>query len=958
MKSILKIFLALFLVVNLQAVGQRIDKSKGEPNLDNSIRHGKLKNGVTYFIKNLPKEQSKLDLRLVVKAGKDHQNDDQLNIAHFLEHMAFKTTKNFPKGIYNYIENSTEEGMVKFDIYGSAGASNTSYLFNAPSNNKKALETGLLWFSDVVKNLALTIEDIDKERGVLIQELITRNGDNFSKSYNNGLIETRLIPCHEDDSNFFEHHKNFKPETLRDFYRDWYHPERVAVVVVGNIINIDELEAKIKSTFSSIKPSKNRTIERDCDSIYFNDPPRFAILEKMPDPISISNEVTMKLFFRDPKSSQKYADSDGILRKRKLAIFLQILNKRLKESSKNYNSFYDIQADHTNSNRQDPSAIRLKINAKENSEMEALETAISVLSQLIKGGIFESEFEKAKSDNFSDLQDARMTNSSFWMEGIKEYFIYGISFPKDKIKKEKDWLSNYNIEEFNIFLKTLNLDMPEDIGISALKGHPALSYTEKEIRSFISKIYKRSNKRYIPPKIPDFLMSSVETSQLEEKDFTELQSSESEVREFLLDNGVKLILKSFEPTPGVRKDKILLHGFKPKGALNFNSDDYFSAINGPEILKNNGVGELDKFEFQRFISNNSLWWYGIKPYVRNLESGIEIDAVPEDIEIMLQVVYLLLSEPRNSKNAFNDWKKNEVQKFEDQNIDLKYVDLNTNIEKIIDDDSGASYGTEQFNGLDKVDRHKAYTIYTQLLGNANDFTFIITGNFSIEKYLPLVNKYLGNLPQAENYSLAEEQNSSRINLPLGPVHIEFFFPDTYKKRNFMYRPHHVIVASDKFDWKENLRVKALGSVINNEVWGLRFNKEYSLYTVGAGGKYNPVSNQYKISASIDCVPEQLPLLRKEYAKIVSNLKTNFISEEILIQSLKRIKFLYGTQGRALSNKSINEKLYSHYRYYIPIVENKKVEEFIESLTLEDIRETARKYLKESNFFEFVMKGRE
>jgi len=744
---------------------------------------------------------------------------------------------------------------------------------------------------------------------------------------------------------------------LRKYYKDWYRPERMAVVVVGNITNMDDLVTNIRSSFSSIRSSKDVKLAPDCDSLYFNQPPRFANLEKMPDAISTNQAVTMELLFRDPESAQQYEGFDGIKRERKLAIFLAILNERLKESSSKYNTFYDIMAEHTNRTREDPSAIKLQINSKSNDELKALKVAVRTISEIIKGGVLDSEFNKIKKDQLENLAGTKVNNSSYWLNGIKDYYISMISLPKKKLKAEKQFLLNLTFEDFNDFVGVLDLAMPEDIGISAPINHPALSYTEGEIRSLIMDVYERNWEPYTPPTTPDFLMSSNEIYKLQEKDYTEIQSSGNETREFLLDNGVRLIIKSFEPNPGGYSDKILLHAFNPRGALNFNTDDYYSAIAAPEILKNNGIGSLDKFEFQRFISHNSLWWHGIKPYIRNLESGIEIDAKPEDLEIMLQVVYFLFSKPNNTKDAFDDWKKNEIQMFENQHIDLKDIDLLTNIAKIIDDDSGASYGTDRFNGINKVNKDRSYEIYKQLLGNANDFTFILTGNFPIEKYLPLLNKYLGNLPTAENSFPNEIQNLSKLKLPEGPVYIEFMLPDTYTKKNLMYRPHHIIFDDDEFDWEEYLKLKTLGTVIDNEVWELRFEKGYSIYTTGAAGEFNHSSEQYVVMALFDCPPEQLPSIRKEYEEIISNLKSNLISNEILEQGLKRIRLQYDSGGKIMSNRGANDKLYNEYRFNRPAIDALKIKEFIERIDPEDIRETARKYLKEDYFYEFVMKGR-
>lgn len=187
-KSKVRLVLIFLLLGGATVKAQKGDKPRLLPLLDSSIRSNKLENGLTYYIKNLPEADSTLNLRLLVKAGTDHQDQNQLNIAHFLEHMAFKPSKHFPDGISHFLDHSLEMNMSKFAANGTTGSKSTEYKFNAPIHNKKTLETGLLWFKDIAKGLTLTTEDIDNERGVLVQELILKN------SYEIGLRKPIINP--------------------------------------------------------------------------------------------------------------------------------------------------------------------------------------------------------------------------------------------------------------------------------------------------------------------------------------------------------------------------------------------------------------------------------------------------------------------------------------------------------------------------------------------------------------------------------------------------------------------------------------------------------------------------------------------------------------------------------------------------------------------------------------------
>lgn len=198
-----------FLLCSIQSIfgqGGSIESDK----LDKSIRYGQLKNGLTYYIKPITKPHPKLQLRLYVKAGSNNHDADQQGLAHFLEHMAFKASEHFPQGIHNDIERLNEINTSQFDFNGHSGARLTEYTFKAPVNNNLAFNTGLLWFEDIAKGrLKLNEEDINKERGVYMQEYIVRGGDDFQKNLNKSQLRSELFPGSESLMAFLIISKHF-----------------------------------------------------------------------------------------------------------------------------------------------------------------------------------------------------------------------------------------------------------------------------------------------------------------------------------------------------------------------------------------------------------------------------------------------------------------------------------------------------------------------------------------------------------------------------------------------------------------------------------------------------------------------------------------------------------------------------------------------------------------------------
>src|SRR5690606_19387102 len=163
---------------------------------------------------------------------------------------------------------------------------------------------------------------------------------------------------------------------------------------------------------------------------------------------------------------------------------------------------------------------------------------------------------------------------------------------------------------------------------------------------------------YTVPEVPKQLMGADEISALKEVGFKDKGESESGVRTLVLGNGVKVVLDTLNRNT----DMLYLHGFSPKGASCFSREDYFSAINGPEIVQNAGVGDLDKFVLGRFLERTSFR-QGMHPYIDYFETGIKGNAKLEELEMLLQLVYLYFTQPRKDKIAYEDWKSREKENY-------------------------------------------------------------------------------------------------------------------------------------------------------------------------------------------------------------------------------------------------------------------------------------------------------
>src|SRR5690606_10525026 len=308
--------------------------------------------------------------------------------------------------------------------------------------------------------------------------------------------------------------------------------------------------------------------------------------------------------------------------------------------------------------------------------------------------------------------------------------------------------------------------MPNDIGIIAPNGK---TFTEDQVRGWIQQALSKKITRFIRAEVPTSLLSDHHRSALNEVGYAVKGTDPSGAKVFILNNGVKVIMDTLASNKG----KFHWHGFSPNGASRFPKEDYFSAVNAPSIIQNAGVGKLDKFQLARFIEekSNRLW---IKPYVDYRETGIRGNAAIEDLEKMLQLVYLYFTYPNMNNKAFNNWQIQEKNRHLYPSYDIIIADFNVMIRAFLGDSSQAPQGTKRLQGISETEMHAAYRIYRELYSDAADFTFIISGSFSEGEVLHLLQKYLGNLPGSIVTASSPPVKNKVEDFPKGPFNKRFF----------------------------------------------------------------------------------------------------------------------------------------------------------------------------------------
>lgn len=958
MKIIYNCFLPFFLLA-YSCVNAQVNKESQLPidpsTIDGSIIYGVLDNGFTYYIKPVD-SLNEVKMNLMVKVGSYYESDEEVNFAHAIEHLAFRATKNFRKrkGLAGNTKLLSALGMSTEDLGGMTGGDQTNYYLEAPPK-EKALRTGILWFSDVLYGLDISKQSIDRERGVLIQEysMDQNKVDNAEKN----RLESKLFPWISDRKNFVQHNKNFPYQDLQVFYKRWYRPDRAALSIIGNIQNQEELKKFIKNKFETSRSITLLNSKNDAVIGSLKKRPGFGVVKsKVPSvknsgkyPIEISLNYAHEL---SPKDSRMMS---GVQQKIQAQLLSKVLNQRFKELENSFSKsseFFNMYGPFAELLERTKTSNNFKLIIKTDTlkEKEALRDGIERLKQLKIYGIEKSEFQESKKELLSEYPLISDSNYGYWQQQIRNHFIRGESLPEHKNSKIRSFIKNLSLEEINKFAYDFVSGMPEDIGIILPQYYKTELISEKFTRNYISKSFSKPVTAYELPETIDYLISPEEKQNLKIGNPISINDGVLESKEYVLSNGIKLILKPDKNSPS---NKITIRGFSKNGASCFPEKDHNSAILAPSLVKNSGAGQFDKFELNRFYQTTTSLKKGVDLYINYNEAGLKASVNNDEAEILLQLIYLFLSKPHQNRLAYEHWKTEQLLFSETANNPINA--LNNKLSKLIKDKTAQPIGAKRIEAIKKVELNKALDIYNTLFTRPGELTFIITGDFEKQKLLPIIQRYLGNLPthsKSDSNIVCEREKTVRLSA--GPISKSINLENPQNVDNAYYALAYVKETESSDDWKEELKVKVLGKVTNALLYRLRNEEELALYYFSAGGYYNRAMGRYELKFRLNCTQEELSLVEKKTNDIINDIKQGNFSKNYLQKAIEELISQY-QQFKDLSLWN-NESLYRHYKYDEPIIKVDEIQNFLSTLSVEDIEETAKKYFKNEFKYELKSKG--
>jgi zinc protease len=898
--------------------------------LDPQITVGRLDNGLTYLIRPNEKPENRADLWLAVNAGSMQEDDDQLGLAHFVEHMAFNGTTHFEKQeLIDYLERI---GM-RFgpDINAYTSFDETVYMLRVPTDDEETMKQGFQILEDWAHGVAFDDEEVDKERGVVIEEWRLHQGAE-------SRVRDKQFPVLFRDSRYADRLTIGDPEiiesasydTVRRFYRDWYRPDLMAVIAVGDF-DPKAVEALIKKHFAGLEgPDEQRP--REIYPVPDHDETLFAITT---DPeLNLTSVGVYYKLERLPEGTR------GAYRKQIVEqLYHAMVNARLDELRQQAEPPF-LYGYSTSAGFVRSKDVYVQIAGVEEGKMErGLGALLTEVERVDRHGFTETELERIKADLLRSYERAyeerdKRDSQSFTSEYLR-HFLEDEPIPGIEVELElvREFLPGISLAELNHLAEEWISESNRVILASGPDKEGVSLPTEDQLAAVFKGVEESEVAAYVDEVREAPLLARIpEPGEIVKR--TEIP--EIGVTEWQLDNGVRVVLK---PTD-FKNDQVLLSSFSPGGHSLVADEDFVSASFADTLVGNGGLGEFSQIELDKALAGRLA---SAQAYINELEEGITGSSSPKDLETMFQLLYLNATAPRKDTETFEAFvtRVRAILQNRQAQPDAVFADEVT----LAMFDGHPRRLPPTLEMIDKLDLELAFEVYRDRFADLDDLTAVIVGAFELDAIEPLVKTYLGSLPatdREETWSdVGAQQKEGLVKVevkkglePKSSVKLSFAGPAEWSREN----------VYDIGSLSSALRIR-LREVLREDMG--------ATYGVSVGGSLTDrPQERFGFNISFGCAPENvMEMLATLF------LELNIVREQGLAESyVEKVKEIQ--RRRRETNLKENSFWLGSLKFYYTngwdprlILEH---EALLERTTEERLRETARKYLDLENYLRAVL----
>ena len=704
--------------------------------IDPQIRKGILDNGFTYYIRHNDEPAQRASLWLAVNAGSNQEEEDQLGIAHFLEHLLFEGTESFPEGgIIEFLESVGMEYGPDTNAYTSFDE--TVYTIQVPTDDPEVVDTGLQIMEEWAAHALIAPEEVEAERGIIVEEWRLR------QERASGRIMEQSIPFIFADSRYavrlpigdMEIVQSVPQERIRDFYETWYRPDLMAVFAIGDFADLDRIEAQIVERFSDMVAPDDAQ-PREAFTVPVHDETRINIIT---DPEQTSTQIQILRKFDNVKP-QTPNDFRQVWAK---DLSYQILNERLDELAR------EVDAPFLGARGGDGTYVRtvavdfLSAQVEDEKIAVGLEAIMTEAERADRFGFTESELERAKITLLQFYEQsynerANRSNESYADEYLRNFFV-DESIPGIEVEfgLAQAIVPDITLDEVNAYSADMVDSVNRVVTITAPEKEDLTLPTEEELAAIFDQVMNAEIEAPVEEVVEGELLAEIpEPVEVA----SEMVYEEVGITEIVLANGVRVLMK---PTD-FKDDEIIFNAVSPGGSSLVSDEDFPEASTIANVITQSGIGEFDQSALEKLLTGKTV---SVAPYIREISEGMDGASSVDDLETMFQLIYLYATQPRIDEDAFEVFRTQLraelVNRAASPNAALSDAVNSTLYGETI------RRGALPLEEVDALNLERGFEIYQDRFANMGDFSFSFTGNFEVEELTRLAQIYLGNLPTIE-----------------------------------------------------------------------------------------------------------------------------------------------------------------------------------------------------------------
>ena len=898
--------------------------------MDPAVKIGTLPNGIRYYIRKNAKPEKRAELRLVVNAGSILEDDDQRGLAHFVEHMAFNGTTSFAKNdIVKYLEGIG----VRFgaDLNAYTGFDETVYILPVPTDSAGILEKSFRFLGDVASGIRFDSLDVVAERGVVLSEW--RDGLGAGER-----LRDQQFPVIFRGSRYAERLPIGKPEILekanpgpvRRFWRDWYRPDLMAVVAVGDADPV-RLERIIRQTFGGI-PRRASARARIQPGVPTHD----STLVTIATDKELTSSSVGVLWKRAARATRTVGDLRSDLIEQ---LYNGMLNQRFQELALKPEAPFTGAGASSGTFVRGSEVVSLDAGAKEGRLVETLRAVLIEAERVQRHGFLPSELERARTSTLRAYERAfaerdKTPSEAFVDEYVSHYLSGegspGIAFEYAAIGR---LLPNITLAEVNAVSggrsgaanRVVTVSVPEKVGLAVP--------TEAEIRAVFGVVLAANIEPWKEQLTEGALVTTVPTAG---RVVSEKTIAAQNITDWTLSNGVRVLVK---PTD-FNADQILVSAFSPGGASLVSDADVFKTSLAPSIIAAGGVGNFSAIDLRKKLTGKVA---NAQPSIADLSEGMSGSASPKDLETLMQLLYLRFTAPRADSTVFAAQMQQFEQFLKNKDANPMAVFSDTIQQTLANGHPRARPLSAAL--LKELDLTDMLRIYKDRFSDAGDFTFVFVGNVDLATLKPLVEQWLGSLPAAGRTETPRDA---------GPKQFAGVIDKTVRK-GIAPQSQSVVLLAGAAPWTrdEAYLLDAMGELLQTRLLDRLRETLGGTYSVSVSSAFSRrIRQEWQIAIQYGSAPEKADTMfaavRDEIAKLRTAAPTAAEVERVKEQQRREFEVELKQNGYWLSS------MRSRVEAGDPLETLGDYLTLINGLSAEKLAATAKKFLGEENRARFVL----